>query len=122
MNLPQPPDHLSPSAADWWATTVETYVLEPHHLKLLQLALEAWDEAQNAREQLQRDGLTTPTRDGGLRAHPCVAIEHNSRLTVARLFRELDLDVEPPVSGRVGPPALFSNRRISARGRKAQNS
>jgi hypothetical protein len=33
-----------------------------------------------------------------------------ARLAVARLVRELDLDAEPPVPERIGPPAIFSNR------------
>jgi P27 family predicted phage terminase small subunit len=107
---PEPPPHLSPSARKWWETTVEAYVLQEHHLRLLQLACEAWDRAQEAREQLERDGLTVPGREGGVRAHPCIAIERDARLAVARLVRELDLDVEPPVPERLGPPALFSNR------------
>jgi P27 family predicted phage terminase small subunit len=99
-------------------TTVETYVLQEHHLRLLQLACEAWDRAQEAREQLGRDGLTVPGREGGLRAHPAVAIERDSRLAVARLVRELDLDVEPPASERVAPPPLLSNNRIIRHARK----
>src|SRR5262245_40432500 len=47
----QPPTHLSPSAANWWRSVVETYILQEHHLRLLQLACEAWDEVQKAREQ-----------------------------------------------------------------------
>ena len=86
MNAPQPPAHLSQSAADWWRSVCEMYVLQEHHLRLLQLACEAWDEAQNAREQLQKDGLTTPTRDGGLRAHPCIAIEPEASQTVRDLI------------------------------------
>ena|SRR5215471_21114670 len=108
---PPPPAHLSPSAQKWWQTTVETYQLAEHHLRLLQLACEAWDRAQTARERLEQEGLTVPGREGGLRPHPCVAIERDSRLAVARLVRELDLDTEPPVPERVGPPGLFSNRR-----------
>ena len=112
---PEPPAHLSPSARQWWKTTVETYVLLEHHLRLLQLACEAWDEAQKARAQLEREGLTLPGREGGIRPHPCVAIERDARLAVARLVRELDLDTEPPVSERIGPPGLFSNRGRHAR-------
>jgi phage terminase small subunit len=111
---PQPPAHLSPSAAQWWRTTVEAYVLQEHHLRLLQLCLEAWDEAQQARAQLEREGLTVPGQKGP-RPHPCIAIEHSARLTVARLVRELDLDTEPPVPERIGPAALFSNRGGHAR-------
>jgi P27 family predicted phage terminase small subunit len=101
---------LSPSAAEWWKSTVGTYELDEHHLRLLQLCLEAWDRAQAARELLDRDGLTIRTDSGGLKAHPAVAIERDARLAVARLVRELDLDIEAPVSDRFAPPALVSNR------------
>jgi phage terminase small subunit len=115
MNGPQPPDHLSPSARQWWITTVEAYVLEPHHLLLLQAAAEAWDRCQAARARIDREGLTVPGREGGLRPHPAIAIERDSRLGFARLLRELDLDVEPPASERIGPPPIFSNRGRHAR-------
>jgi P27 family predicted phage terminase small subunit len=97
------------------------YVLQEHHLRLLQLACEAWDRAQQAREQIDRDGLTIRTADGGIKAHPAVGIERDSRLAVARLVRELDLDTEPPVPERTGPLALLSNRG-GGRARKASNS
>jgi phage terminase small subunit len=106
---PPPPDHLSRSTQQWWQITLERYVLEEHHLRLLQLACEAWDRGQRAREQLEQEGLTVSGRQG-VRPHPCIAIERDARLAVARLVRELDLDTEPPVSARVGPAGLFSNR------------
>jgi phage terminase small subunit len=106
---PPPPEHFSPSARKWWQTVLDRYVLEEHHLRLLQLACEAWDRGQRAREQLEQEGLTVSGRQG-VRPHPCIAIERDARLAVARLVRELDLDTGPPVSERNGPPALFSNR------------
>jgi phage terminase small subunit len=119
-SLPQPPSHLSPSAAQWWRTTVETYVLQEHHLRLLQLACEAWDRAQEARKVLADEGLTVEGQKGP-RPHPCIAIEHAAQLTVARLVRELDLDTEPPPSDRIGPPPIFSNRG-GGHARKASRS
>jgi P27 family predicted phage terminase small subunit len=110
MELRDPPEHLSASAASWWRSTVEMYVLQEHHLRLLQLCLEAWDRSQMARKLLDEQGLTMPTADGGCRPHPAVAVERDSRLACARLLRELDLDSEPPPSARNGPPSLFSNR------------
>jgi P27 family predicted phage terminase small subunit len=107
---PQPPAHISASARQWWQITVERFVLQEHHLRLLQLACEAWDRAQEARARLAQEGLTVPGREGGLRPHPCVGIERDARLAVARLLRELDLDVEPPAPERSAPPAIFSNR------------
>jgi hypothetical protein len=56
---PKPPDHLSPAAAAWWSTVCRDYQLEPHHLHLLRLACDALDRAEQAREVLQRDGITT---------------------------------------------------------------
>jgi len=107
---PQPPAHLSASAQQWWQATVDRFELEEHHLRLLQLACEGWDRAQTARELLDREGLTIPGREGGIRPHPAVAIERDARLAVARLVRELDLDVGPPPSQRMWPPPLLSNR------------
>lgn len=90
---------------------VENYVLEPHHLKLLQLAGESWDRCQQAREILAAEGITFKDDRGNVRAHPAIAIEKDARIGYARLLRELDLDVEAPKSDRVGPPGLKSNRR-----------
>ena len=44
------PGHLSEPTRRWWSSVVRDYELEPHHLRLLQLAAEAWDSTQNARE------------------------------------------------------------------------
>jgi phage terminase small subunit len=118
---PPPPPHLSPSTQQWWRTVLDRYILEEHHLRLLQLACEAWDRGQRAREQLEEEGLTVSGR-AGVKPHPCIAIERDARLAVARLVRELDLDTEPPVSQRIGPPGLFSNRRGGRRARKGANS
>ncbi|MEP7241745.1 MAG: P27 family phage terminase small subunit [Devosia sp.] len=104
-----PPSHLKTKTADWWRSVHEDYTLEPHHTRLLTLAAEAWDRCQQAREEVGRDGITVKTSDGGLKAHPAIAIERDARLAFARLVRELDLDVDPPVAGR-RPPALASNR------------
>jgi len=38
IELPVPPDHLSPTMQNWWRQTVADYDLEPHHLKLLEAA------------------------------------------------------------------------------------
>nr|WP_083238415.1 P27 family phage terminase small subunit [Methyloceanibacter marginalis] len=108
---PRAPQHLRPDTRTWFGSVLADYSLEPHHLKLLQAVCEAWDRLQQAREILAAEGLTIPTGDGGCKAHPCVGIERDSRLAVARLIRELDLDCEPPANTRTAPPALRSNRR-----------
>jgi P27 family predicted phage terminase small subunit len=104
------PSHLTSTTRAWWRSVAENYVLEPHHLRLLQLAGEAWDRGQQAREILAADGITQRDDRGNIRAHPAIAIEKDARIGYARLLRELDLDVEAPRSERTGPPGLRSNR------------
>ncbi len=104
------PAHLRRETAEWWRGVHRDYTLEPHHVRLLTMASEAWDRAQEAREAIAKDGITVTTKDGGIKAHPAVGIERDCRLAFARLVRELDLDVDGPAQDR-RPPALRSNRR-----------
>jgi P27 family predicted phage terminase small subunit len=113
MDLTPPPDHLSASAKEWWQAIVSRYELQEHHLRLAQLMLEAWDQAQEAREMLAEEGLTVEGREGGTRPHPAAAILRDARLAVARLCRELDLDTSPPTPERYSLPAIHSNRQLS---------
>jgi P27 family predicted phage terminase small subunit len=106
---PPAPAHLKECTRRWYRSVVRDYSLEPHHLKLLQAAAECWDRLCQAREQLAKDGLVVTGSEGSLKAHPCVAIERDTRLGFARLIRELDLDVDPPGGTRTAPPALRSN-------------
>ncbi len=101
---PPPPTHLQPATQAWWKSVVSEYVLEPHHLRLLQSACEAWDRTQQAREILSETGLSYIDRLGAPRSRPEVAIERDGRIAFARLLRELALDVEAPAESR--PPAL----------------
>src|SRR5688572_20882539 len=89
---------------------VEAFALEEHHVRLLTLCGEAWDSHEQAREALAEHGSIYTDRFGAPRARPEVAIERDTRLAVARLLRELDLDVEAP-SIAARPPALRSNRK-----------
>ena len=76
-----------------------TFILEPHHLRLLQLACEAWDQCQTARAVLETEGLTVQNEPAS--ATSLHRDRTQRRLTCARLVRELDLDTEPPVSARL---------------------
>jgi len=93
---PRAPKHLRKSTAEWFRSVAKSYELEPHHVRLLQLAAEAWDRVEEAREALAEHGLTFEDRFGQPHARPEVAVERDSRLAFARLLRELDLDADPP--------------------------
>jgi hypothetical protein len=48
---PKPPAHISNESKKWFAAVLDDYALEPHELKLLILACEAFDRATSAREK-----------------------------------------------------------------------
>lgn len=106
-----PPVHLSSDAAAWWRQVMAEYDLEPHHVRLLTLAAEAWQRGQQARAILDREGLTYLDRFDSPKARPEVAVERDSRISFARLLRELDLDMDGP-SEAPRAPALPSNRGV----------
>jgi phage terminase small subunit len=111
--IEKPPKHLRPTTKAWFSSVLAEYSLEPHHVRLLTLSAESWDRCCESREALAEHGLTFIDRYGSPRARPEAAIESQSRIAFARLCRELDLDVDPPVQGK-RPPALPSNRRQHA--------
>ena len=96
MSKKKAPEHLRAPTKKWWRSVVADYELEPHHVRLLTLAAEAWDRGQQAREALAKCGLTFVDRFDQPRSRPEVMIERDSRISFARLLRELDLDVEAP--------------------------
>jgi P27 family predicted phage terminase small subunit len=102
---PKPPQYLKASTRRWFRDVVETFDLEPHHVRLLTLAAEAWDRVQEAREMIATAGAYFNDRFGCPKAHPAVAVERDSRIGFARLLRELALDVEPPRDSS-RPPGL----------------
>jgi phage terminase small subunit len=104
------PKHLRPATRKWFEHVAKTYELEEHHERLLQLAAEAWDRGEEAREAIALHGLTCLDRYGGPRVRPEVGVETTARAAFARLIRELDLDITAPASPS-RPPLLRSNRR-----------
>jgi phage terminase small subunit len=105
---PKPPAHLRPATARWWCSVVTDYELEPHHVRLLSLAGEAWDRGQQAREVIAKEGLTYLDFRKQPKARPEISIERDSRLSFARLVRELGLDVADPDQAR--PPRVGGKR------------
>ena len=104
------PAHLKAATKRWWLEVTQEFDLDTHHLRLLQLAAEAWDRCEQARKILAREGITYVDRFDSPKARPEIQIERDSRLGFARLLRELGLDAagdpEAPRS-----PVLPGNRR-----------
>ena len=73
------PRHLRVATRRWWESVVTEFELEPHHIRLLTLAGEAWDRTQQAREAVSEHGLTYTDRFGTprWRALGHVAVQYN---------------------------------------------
>jgi P27 family predicted phage terminase small subunit len=93
--IPKPPKHLSAISRSWWSSVAREYNLQPTAYHLLTAACEALDRLNQARELIARDGLLIVGPRGGMRAHPAIAIERDSRIALARLIAALDLEDEP---------------------------
>ena len=102
------PKHFKKPTREWCESVMSQYELEEHHIRLLTLACEAWERAQEARITLKKLGMVYIDRFKAPKARPEVAIERDASILFARLVRELDLDFETPNDMR--PPALKSNR------------
>ena len=68
------PSHLRPATKKWFKSVLADYELEGHHTRLLTLAAEALDQAQTAREVLDKDGQTFVDRFGQPKERPEVGI------------------------------------------------
>jgi P27 family predicted phage terminase small subunit len=96
MSENKPPSHLSKEAKSWWRKLCAEYDLSDAAAKiLLETALSAFDRWQGARKILAREGAVVRDRFGQRQAHPALAIERDSKGTMLRAFKSLNLDLEP---------------------------
>jgi P27 family predicted phage terminase small subunit len=93
LNPTKPPAHLSPSTKEWWTETAP--LLEPHQLRILTAAGEAWDRYQQAREALSKHGLSFTDHKGLLKRRPECTIEKDARAAFLRCMYVLRLDHVP---------------------------
>jgi P27 family predicted phage terminase small subunit len=90
------PDHLSNEAKQIWKElSVEYAISDAAGLRILRVALEAFDRAQAARTAIDRDGLTVIDKAGQVKSHPLLPIERDSRAAFLAGLKALNLDIEP---------------------------
>ena len=103
--LPQPPKHLSPASKKWFRSVVSEFPMSDTDIRVLTLAAEAFDAAEDARKILAKEGSTYTDGNGGIKAHPATSIVRDNRTLFARLIRDLHLDGPQPAAARpVGRP------------------
>lgn len=95
MTSPKGPAHLSLPARRLFDSVLKLYELEEHDRAILVKALEAWDRSEQARRQIEADGLMVTSRLGESKPHPLLATERDSRTAFLAAMRQLGLDYEP---------------------------
>ncbi len=93
----EPPDYLSHESKDLWREVVPRHDRGPGWLVILTQALITWDRCEEARKELEVQGLTTVTEaTGAVHLNPLVKVERECRQQFIRLWSELGLswDIE----------------------------
>lgn len=103
-------EHLSVASRAWVEGVEAGWSVDEHHRRLLLVAAQAWDLAEQMRELLDAEGYVYYVqRLGNYRPRPEAQIMHDAQLRMLRALRDLGLD-DAPVP--MGPLALrHGNRR-----------
>ena len=88
---PKLPRHLSGESRDFYRRIIAGWELGDDGLAILLVAAESLDRLRQAQALLRRDGITIRgTR--GLKPHPAVGVERESRAAFLQALRQLNLD------------------------------
>jgi P27 family predicted phage terminase small subunit len=98
------PNQLSPESKVIWRQICRDFALENHALIILVQALEALDRLRQAQEIIDNDGPVIKDRFGVPKQHPATLLERDARNQFLRAWKQLGLDIEPPLASP-GRPA-----------------
>jgi P27 family predicted phage terminase small subunit len=103
--IPKPPTHLNKGGRKLWRGVLQDYEIEEtHDLKLLAEACGCIDRIDEARREIEKKGSYFEDRFGQPKEHPAHKTERDNKILLARLLRELNLDIAPPESR---PPTRY---------------
>ena len=92
---PPPPSHLPDRAAVEWRhlarICIKLGTLTEADIRAFELLCVTLAAETEAREVLQREGLTTPTANGGSKPHPGVRMAETARAQAAHLLAQFGL-------------------------------
>jgi len=109
----KPPKHLKvPGRALYTAIAAEYGIDDAAGLALLTIAGECQDRLRQAQAELEENGPVLTDRYGGLKPHPAIAIEKDSRNGLLATLKQLNLDIEPIRDRRGRPASGFGIRGV----------
>ena len=87
------PKHLSREAKIIWKGIVLEYAItDIAGLRILMVALEAYDRAQAARRQIDQEGMTVKDKYDQIKQHPLLPVERDSRAAFLAGLKALNLE------------------------------
>ena len=105
MSTQKPPVHFTSETKRIWQEIIDEYTIDDAAgLRILRVALEAFDRSQAARATIDKDGMTVKDKFGQTKPHPLLPIERDSRAAFLAGLKALNLDLEP-LRDRPGRPA-----------------
>ena len=98
------PKHLSKEARNIFKDLCAEYGIDDvAGLRILRVALEAFDRAQAARATIDSEGMTVTDKFNQTKPHPLLPVERDSRAAFLAGLKALNLDLEP-LKNRPGRP------------------
>ena len=98
------PKELSGAAKKIWTMLHEQFPLEEDHGVLLNVALQQWDRAQEARAMIEKEGAILTLPNGYKQQHPAVKVEGQALGVFVKVWNMLGIDMTP-VKDVGRPPA-----------------
>jgi phage terminase small subunit len=96
------PSHLAKVEADLFARIVRSYGLHDEvSRQILEEGLTSLQRAREARETIDREGVSFRDRWGQIKANPVCAIERDARAAALSAFRQLNLEMLRPKSKEI---------------------
>ena len=100
--VPEVPSHLSERSATLWRAVVPSRAKSAERRALVVVALVALDLADECRERVRAEGLTTVTKTtGAVHVHPLVKVEKEQRSLFTRVWCQLNFSWNARIDGRV---------------------
>lgn len=98
------PKGLSAAARAWWRRLHDEFDLDDEAAKfLLESALRAFDRMREAAAVLDEHGVVVTDKFGQLKPNPACTVERDCRAAMLMAFKQLNLDVIPPM--KAGRPS-----------------
>ena len=107
---PAAPAHLSKRSKALWRSVVPSRAKSAERQLLVIVALECLDLADECRDRIRAEGMTTVTRKtGAVHVHPLAKVEKEQRAMFVKVWGQLNFQWNHDIDGGISLPGRRSN-------------